>query len=105
MLDAYTLRKAIPRLVVAVIAINLSIYLCVAALDITTIIGKGLNQLLVTPFVQNDSFGGIDIKGNTTNTIAGVLGVGGVLVGILTLIFVDGLFVSAALGLLGILMP
>lgn len=50
MLDAYMVRKAVPRIVVAVIGINLSIYLCVAAIDITNVIATGMAQILVTPF-------------------------------------------------------
>lgn len=50
MLDAYTIRKIAPRLLIAVIGINLSIYLCVAAIDITNVVGRGLAQLIAAPF-------------------------------------------------------
>lgn len=77
MLDAYTVKKAIPRVVVAVIAINLSIYICIAAIDITTIIGRSLNSLLVTPFVGPDSFKAISIDTNVANVgMVGALGAG-----------------------------
>lgn len=49
-LDAYTLRKIAPRLFLAVIGVNLSIYLCIAAIDITTVVGHGLGQLIRGPF-------------------------------------------------------
>lgn len=49
-LDAYTVRKIAPRLLLAVIAVNLSIYLCVAAIDITNVVGHGLSQLIKGPF-------------------------------------------------------
>lgn len=60
MLDAYTVRKAVPRILLAVVGINISIYLCVAAVDITVIISRGVEQLLTTPFVGTD---GIKIDG------------------------------------------
>jgi hypothetical protein len=104
MLDAYAVRKAIPRVVLAVIAINLSIYICVAALDITTIIGRGLNQLIVSPFLDENSFKGIQIENNVENNILGVLGVGGVMAGIIGSIWVLGAG-AAALGILGVLLP
>lgn len=48
--DAYTLRKIAPRLLLAVIGVNLSIYLCVAAVDIATVAGHGIGQLIRGPF-------------------------------------------------------
>lgn len=102
MLDAYTVRKAIPRIVVAVIAINLSIYLCVAALDITTIVSKGIGQILVSAFVEPGNFKGIKVEPNTENSILGVLGVGGIGAIIGLLIAGGG---AAAVELLGLLLP
>jgi hypothetical protein len=56
MLDAYALRKAAPRILFAIIGINLSIYLCLGAVDITNIVGRGLGQLLSAPFVNAGSY-------------------------------------------------
>lgn len=117
MLDAYTARKAVPRILLAVIAINLSIYLCIAAIDITNIVGRGLNQLLVSPFINEGSFKalegtdgfkskGIQIEANVTNSIMGILGVGGFLGAIALSIFgAVGAIASAAVAVLGILLP
>jgi hypothetical protein len=106
MLDAYTVRKAIPRVVVAVIAINLSIYLCVIALDLTTILGRGINQLIVGPFVNADSFKGFGVENNVENNILGVLGVSGLLAGIVAGGFIAATgAVAAAVALLGMLLP
>lgn len=88
-LDAYTIRKMAPRLLIAVVAVNLSIYLCLAAVDITNIVGKGLGQLLLTPFQDAEVFK-IKINGNTTNGIIGGTGAlagAGVLSAILAVIF------------------
>lgn len=120
MLDAYAVRKAIPRVVLAVIAINLSIYLCVAAVDITNIVGHGLNNLLVSPFARNGALDGIPLEGNFENTVAtgsvvGLLG-GGILGAIILAIFTHGGgagaaaaagggAVDAGLSLLGFLLP
>lgn len=49
-LDAYTVRKIAPRLFFAVVGINISIYLCVAAVDITSVVGHGLAYLIRAPF-------------------------------------------------------
>lgn len=76
MLDAYTIRKVVPRLVLAVIGVNLSIYLCTAAVDITNIVGHGLGDLLRAPFVQSGSYNNLSINGNATNDIVGVVGLG-----------------------------
>lgn len=102
MLDAYTIRKAIPRILIAVIAINLSIYLCVAALDITTIVAKSLNQLLVSPFIEPDSFKGIKIQANTENTIMGILGAGAITTLFGAIIASGG---AAGISILGFLLP
>lgn len=59
MLDAYTVRKIAPRLLFAVIGVNLSIYLCVAAIDITNVVGHGLGQLIRAPF---DIGGNLDVS-------------------------------------------
>ena len=75
MLDAYTVRKAIPRIVLAVIAINLSIYLCVAAIDITNIIGHGLGNLITGPFLDNKAYGRVQLPQNGATITAGAFGV------------------------------
>lgn len=56
MLDAYTVRKAVPRILIAVIGINLSIYFCLAALDVSTIVGRGIDGLLMSTFKDADAF-------------------------------------------------
>lgn len=50
-IDAYALRKMAPRILVGAILINLSIYIGVAAADITKVIGKGIGQLMTEPFI------------------------------------------------------
>ncbi len=79
MLDAYAIRKAAPRIVLAVIGINLSIYLCLAAVDITNVIGRGIAELLTTPFVTADSYD-ITVDSSVEN-IAATGGIVGIFVG------------------------
>ena len=74
MLDAYTVRKAIPRIVIAVIGINLSIYLCVLLIDVTNIFGNGLGSIITGPFVGDGiKIGSQNFSGNPVTQ--GVLGV------------------------------
>lgn len=72
MLDAYTIRKAIPRIVIAVIALNISIYLCIGAIDVVKVAGHGLGELLTTPFTHNAQFGRDQIQNNGTNVAVGI---------------------------------
>ena len=97
-LDAYTLRKMAPRLLIAVVAVNLSIYLCLAAVDLTNIVGKGLGELFITPFNDAQVFD-IDFKNNTENGLvggAGLLAGAGVLGTVLAAIFAGGAVAAAA---------
>ena len=50
MLDPYTVRRLLPRMVAAAILIQLSWYLTKFAIDIFNDIGRGLAQLMYYPF-------------------------------------------------------
>lgn len=50
LIDAYTVKKTLPRIVAAAILINISVYIAAFAIDVTEIIGKGLQSLLYAPF-------------------------------------------------------
>lgn len=102
MLDAYTIRKIVPRLVFAVIGVNLSIYLCIAAVDITNIVGHGLGDLLRAPFVQSQSFNNLHVAGNAPNDIVGVVGAGalGAIVAVVLHLGLASDFIVVALGML-----
>ncbi len=49
-LDAYTVKKAFPRMVVAVIFIILSWYVVVFLIDLSNIVGRGVLGLMTSPF-------------------------------------------------------
>lgn len=48
--DAYTVKKAFPRMIAAVIFMTLSWYVCVFLIDITNNIGRGVLGLMTQPF-------------------------------------------------------
>lgn len=73
MLDAYAVRKAIPRVLIAVIGINLSIYICVAIVDIVNVVAGGMAGLIVSPFGLE---GMTDFEVDTDPANAIVAGVG-----------------------------
>jgi hypothetical protein len=50
LVDAYTVKKALPRVLVAAILVNLSIYIVAFMIDITNIIGKSIGDIIITPF-------------------------------------------------------
>lgn len=81
-LDAYTLRKIAPRLFFAVIGVNLSIYLCIGAVDITTVVGHGLGQLIRGPFDAAGVFSNANIDAGSGNIAFGVLAVLAILVAV-----------------------
>ena len=53
LVDAYTAKKMAPRIIIAAILINLSIYLVAIAVDVTNVIGGALGNLIIAPFAAN----------------------------------------------------
>ncbi len=91
-IDAYTAKKMAPRILIAAVLINLSIYIVAAAVDITNIIGIGIGDLMLAPLkVSNHlSFSPSDVQGifgAGLGVLGGILGTGAT-VGLLgTLLF------------------
>ncbi len=56
LIDAYTAKKVLPRLLIAAVLINLSIYLVSLAVDITNILGNGIMALIEQPFKNAGAF-------------------------------------------------
>lgn len=52
LISAYTARKVLPRILLAAILINLSIYIIAGLEDIVNIVGKGIYGLISAPFKQ-----------------------------------------------------
>jgi hypothetical protein len=76
-LDAYTVKKALPRLVIAAVAVQLSYFACGVLIDISNIFGDGL-----LTFIQNAAASGTVVSpgaanGTTANVISyGLLSIG-----------------------------
>lgn len=70
-IDTYTVKKMIPRLVAAAILIQASFFLVALAVDITNVLGKGIESLVLAP-ISNET---LDFSGTGESaTIAGALG-------------------------------
>lgn len=104
--DAYTVRKTLPRILIAAILINLSIYIMLGLEDIANVLGGGIHNLILMPF---KTLGESAIKvggavGNTVGISVGlgaigvILGLGGALIPIILM-----LGLSSLLALLGVL--
>lgn len=65
LIDAYTAKKILPRLLIAAVLINISIYIVAFAVDITNIIGDSLGNLITQPFVDAKDFK-LQINGTTS---------------------------------------
>ena len=76
-IEAYTVKKMIPRIIVAAILINLSIYIVAGAEDIVNIIGHGIQSLIEAPFAGLKM---VNISGGT-GALLGGLSVVGILAG------------------------
>ncbi|MEK9195733.1 MAG: hypothetical protein AAB914_00005, partial [Patescibacteria group bacterium] len=74
--DAYTAKKMAPRILIGVIGINLSIYLCIAAIDITNVIGSGLEYLMTKPFADAQILQNAKLEANAESTIVSGVGLG-----------------------------
>jgi hypothetical protein len=70
--DAYTIRKMAPRLLVGAIAVNLSIYLGVAVADVAKVVGNGVGGLLTQPFIGAGNF---NYRLGDSGVVANALGV------------------------------
>ncbi|HEX5797551.1 MAG TPA: hypothetical protein VFX86_04130 [Candidatus Saccharimonadales bacterium] len=97
-LDAYTVRKIAPRLFFAVVGVNLSIYLCVAAVDIASVAGHGIIYMIRAPF---DTANALDssIDQGAAN-VAAPLFVVGLLAAVVTLKGASGAAISTIFFLL-----
>jgi len=52
-IDAYTARKVLPKILVATILVNLSVYIVAGLVDLTNIIGSGIGSIIISPFKDN----------------------------------------------------
>lgn len=76
MLDAYAIKKIAPRILIAVVLINLSIYLVAAAVEGTRIIARGAGGIITSPFTSSGS-NNFDLGDTMSLQQGALLGVGG----------------------------
>lgn len=89
-LSNYDVKKMLPRLIVAAIAVNLSFYICAAIVDIFNIIGNGI-------------YGIINPGGSTWDVSVGVDGLVGIstnIVAVVGVVFIFGLSAIVALAVI-----
>ncbi len=67
LIDAYTAKKVMPRILVAAIMINISIYLVAILVDVTNAVGNGISALIMAPFDTSFTVG-------PSTAIAGIIG-------------------------------
>lgn len=90
LIDAYTAKKVLPRLLTSAILINLSIYIVAFMVDVTNILGAGIGDLIIGPFKH---VGALDF------TMSGAQGLGVLGVGILGLFATGGTIIGIVGGL------
>ena len=92
LIDAYTAKKILPRILIAAILINLSIYIVAALEDVFNVIGGGLDSLIRLPF-ENVAATGSAMHGLSQAQVTGGVGVVGA---VLFAILAYGIFTGAA---------
>ena len=107
-IDAYTAKKVMPRILVAAILINLSVYIVGLLVDITNVLGKGIGQLMMAPVADLLNVApspGAQLGAVLTTVLAlflGSAGIAGFLGGFLTAGFLGK---AAVFILIGIIVP
>jgi hypothetical protein len=76
-LDAYTLRKVLPRLLIAAIAISLSWPLMRFLIQLSDDLGFGVRSLIYAPFSHLSDTLNLDFSGSAASTFFGGLGLAG----------------------------
>jgi hypothetical protein len=74
-ISSYGIKKLLPRLVMVVIACNLSFYICAFAIDIFNILGVGVATLFAV-IGGNGSAGTVEVGNGTAGVIIGLFSIG-----------------------------
>ena len=71
--DAYTIKKIMPRILVAAILINLSIYIVALIIDLGNVLGRGIGQIITAPITANggEAIFNFQLGGLTTTILGG----------------------------------
>jgi hypothetical protein len=80
MLDAYTIKKMLPRLILAIILVNLSWVLCTLLLHYSNVLGDSIGEILLAPFggLDSDTVGSLSGGQQTATATLLFAGIGGV---------------------------
>ncbi len=97
-IDAYTVKKMLPRIVIAAIGIMLSIYLAAFMVDLFNVLGAGMHALVTAPLGGADIFVG-SFGDFSATLIAGVAG-GMMIVGLGVAGFVIAVLIPVLMSLL-----
>jgi len=101
-LDAYTIRKTLPRILIAALGITLSWPLMKFAVQLTNDLGLGVRHLIYAPFSELKTTLDLDFGGSITNFIFGSVITGGAIAtGTATAAFTLFGGIGALLGYLG----
>lgn len=109
-IDAYTVKKALPRLVMAAIFIQFSYFVCEVIVDAGNILGHGLLDLIFTALhnAKVDTGGGVGWNGAIgavgTGVIVGGAAIAGAIAGFSLLILLVGVVVSIVTFLITLVM-
>jgi hypothetical protein len=101
-IEAYTVKKMLPRILIAAILINLSIYIVAGILDLANVIGLGISELITGPFSGMQHFslsGGQQIGAFSIGIIGAIMGSAGIAGFILGFLGGVGSFVGASIGM------
>ncbi len=105
-LDAYTVKRALPRLFAAVIFITLSYSICLLMIEVTNVIGAGTRGLISSPFGGTEALSLENIfnpPGAGGTALYGLAIFGGIGIAALSGVTIGSLFVTVALGALALL--
>lgn len=98
LIDAYTAKRALPRVLAAAILINLSVYIVALLVDATNILGATIGRIVTAPidlsFRPPASVGDTSIAGGLIGLMIGAGGIATVITGLFTL---KAAFIKAAL--------
>lgn len=76
MLDAYTIKKMLPRLIIAVLLVNLSWFICTSLLATTSVVGNAIRDIMWSPFLRAGYDNTLSIGGKLTTLLWGGAAVG-----------------------------
>lgn len=103
--SAYTIKTALPRMIIATIFIALSFNMMVFVVDFTQVVGGGIQNIILNPFsIDSNTTLNQVMEQNfatTSANIAGVAGISGILISSVTGVSIVGA-ISAIAGFLGI---